>query len=344
MSDIASPSPNQRRWTGWLRIVAGLALIGFLVVRFDWRPMGDAIRGLRWEHWFAALAIYLGSQVASAWRWAVLARPLGFALPQRRFLRLYFEGMFFSLCLPSSIGGDVFKAYRLATSAAGRVLAGCTVLADRATGLIGLVVIGLTALIGRTFGMSLLPTLAAGLALLVAALVAVSIALRIMNWLAARLSSDSRLGRFAAQLQPYHSRPEVFRRAIGWGLLVQGLNIAVVIEIGNAMGLSIPLGAYCVAVPAVALLTILPVSISGVGVREGGLAWMLSSYGLAPALGVTLGLLWFLVTVVSGFVGGIAYLLDADRQETLGTNQAQPTIAGAIEIADATEMNRRQAA
>ncbi len=344
MTEITAPAPNRRRWTGWLRIAAGLALIAFLVVRFDWRPMGAAIRGLRWEHWFAALAIYLGSQVASSWRWAVLARPLGFHLPQRRFLRLYFEGMFFSLCLPSSIGGDVFKAYRLATGAAGRVLAGCTVLADRATGLIGLVVIGLTALIGRTFGMSLLATVAAGVLLLTAALVAVSIALRIMNWLTARLAPESRLGSFAAQLMPYHSRPEVFRRAIGWGLLVQGLNVAVVIEIGNAMGLSIPLGAYCVAVPAVALLTILPVSISGVGVREGGLAWMLGSYGLAPALGVTLGLLWFLVTVVSGLIGGIAYLLE--REANADQTALEPAIANeaALEIKNPASAPHRRAA
>lgn len=306
---------NGRRWTGWLRIVAGIALIAFLILRFDWRPMGEAIHGMHWGHWFTALAIYLGSQVASAWRWAVLARPLGFELPQRRFLRLYFEGMFFSLCLPSSIGGDVFKAYRLSDNAAGRVLAGCTVLADRATGLIGLIVIGLTALCGRTFGLPLMTTLGAGVLLLAAALVAVSIGLRIMNWLTARWSPDGKLGSFAAQLMPYHSRPEVFRRAIGWGLLVQGLNVAVVIEIGAAMGLSIPLGAYCIAVPAVALLTILPVSISGVGVREGGLAYLLAPYGLAPALGVTLGLLWFLVTIVSGLFGGLAYLTDSATKD-----------------------------
>ncbi len=247
------------------------------------------------------------------WRWSVLARPLGFNLPQRRYLRLYFEGMFFSLCLPSSIGGDVFKAYRLANDSAGRVLAGCTVLADRATGLIGLAVIGLTALAGRSFALSPWVTVAVGIALLAAALVAVSVTLKIINWLTGHLRPGGRASQFATQLVPYHSRPEVFRRAVGWGLLVQCLNVVMVIEIGQAMGLAIPLAAYCVAVPAVAMLTILPVSISGVGVREGGLAWMLGQYGLAPAMGVTLGLLWFLVTVTGGLIGGAIYLWGASN-------------------------------
>ena len=93
----------------------------------------------------------------------MLARPLGFDFPQRHFTQLYFEGMFFSLCLPSSIGGDVVKAYRLAPDLNGRVLAACTVLADRATGVVALLVIGLTALGARTYELSMLPASASAL-------------------------------------------------------------------------------------------------------------------------------------------------------------------------------------
>jgi uncharacterized membrane protein YbhN (UPF0104 family) len=292
----------------WLRLAAGIGLVSILAARTDWRPVAAALTGLRFEHWLAALAIYLASQVASAWRWGVLARPLGFMYPQRHFRQLYFEGMFFSLCLPSSIGGDVVKAYRLAPDVGGRVLAGCTVLADRATGVVALTVIGLTALATRTYGLSLLPALGVGAALLAAALASVSVGLAILNWLIRRLPPDGRLAVLFSKLLPYHERPEVFRRAIGWGLVVQLCSVLVVVEIGQAMRLDLPLVAYFVSVPAVAMLTMLPVSVSGVGVREGGLAWMLAAYGVAPAIGITLGVLWFFVTVVAGLVGGIVYL------------------------------------
>ena len=86
-----------------------------------------------------------------------------------------------------------------------------------------------------------------------------------------------------------------------------------VAEIGNAIGLGIPLAAYCVAVPTVSLLTTLPLSIGGVGVREGGLAWMLASYGVSEELGVTLGLLWFSTNIASGLIGGCVYLLGFKR-------------------------------
>src|SRR5438270_1873634 len=162
MTQLLPEVDRRRRWMFWLRAAAGVGLIAFLATRTDWQPVAAAIEVMHWEFWLAAAAIYLVSQVVSAWRWGALARPLGFAVPQRHFTQLYFEGMFFSLCLPSSIGGDVVKAYRLAPNAGGRVLAACTVLADRATGVVGLLVIGSTALAARNYELSLLPALAGG--------------------------------------------------------------------------------------------------------------------------------------------------------------------------------------
>lgn len=320
----AAATGGRRRWMFWLRLAAGAVLVAYLLRHTQWQPVEAAIQGLAWSHWTVALAIYLGSQVASGWRWAELGRPLGFNFSRLRYMQLYFEGMFFNLCLPSSIGGDVLKAYWLAPNTAGRVLAACTVLADRAVGVVALSVIGVTALAARTGSLSLAATLLLGLGLLAAALVAVSIGLRIWKWFAGFLRANSRAAGLAEKLMPYHDRPEVLRRSVGWGMVVQGLNVLAVAEIGRAMGLGIPLGAYCIAVPTVALLTSLPVSIGGVGVREGGLAWMLASYGVTEELGVTLGLLWFLTSIAGGLLGGTVYFLNLKRPyETASVEPAE---------------------
>ncbi len=346
MTDTLSAkySRSRDRWKLLFRILAGAALVSFLAIRTDWQPVAAALQGLAWGHWLAAAAIYLVSQFVSAWRWGVLSRPLGFRFPQRRFLQLYFEGMFFSLCLPSSIGGDVLKAYRLAPTASGRVLAGCTVLADRATGLIGLMVIGLSGLAARSFALTLWPAVGMGAALLVATLTAVTIGLKVLGRISRLFSCTSKLGRFAAQLGPYYSRPAVFRSAIGWGFLVQWLSVFAVAQIGAAMGLSLPLSAYCISVPIVALLTMLPVSISGVGVREGGMAWMLSTYGVPSALGVTLGMLWFLVTVVGGLVGGVVYMASGKEERPLAVAADSLAPQNSLQSTTETALSRRQAA
>ena len=180
--------------------------------------------------------------------------------------------MFFSLCLPSSIGGDVLKAYWLAPTVGGRILAGCTVLADRVSGVIGLAVIGLAALAGRHFGLGWAATLIVGLGLLIAALAAVTLGLWLLKWVHGLLPPASGLGRLVEKLLPYHERPEMFRRSIGWGLAVQMLNVGVVIlKSAGRWAWRSPRRPTASRCPPVALLTILPLSISGVGIREAGL-------------------------------------------------------------------------
>ena len=81
--------------------------------RTDWAQVADAFARLRPGPWLAAAAVYTAAQVVSAWRWQLLARPLGFDRPLRNFAGFYFIGMFFNLVLPTSVGGDAVRAWYL---------------------------------------------------------------------------------------------------------------------------------------------------------------------------------------------------------------------------------------
>jgi uncharacterized membrane protein YbhN (UPF0104 family) len=81
----------------------------------EWGTFRDLLARADWAWWACGLAVGMGLQVVGGIRWAVLARPLGFPLSYGAFVWRFLEGSFFSLCLPSSIGGDVVKAYRLVT-------------------------------------------------------------------------------------------------------------------------------------------------------------------------------------------------------------------------------------
>jgi uncharacterized membrane protein YbhN (UPF0104 family) len=135
-----------------LRIAGTVALMALTLRNVDWPRLFELFETVDWRWWGAGLGLGLVVQCLAAIRWAVLARPIGFREPVTVFIRRFFEGQFFSLCLPTSIGGDVVKAYRLSATTRGRVLAGCTVLADRLAGLSALGVIALTALISAGGG------------------------------------------------------------------------------------------------------------------------------------------------------------------------------------------------
>ncbi|MEX2141706.1 MAG: lysylphosphatidylglycerol synthase transmembrane domain-containing protein [Pirellulales bacterium] len=327
-SSEEAPDRPKRRWGLLLRVLLSGALLGYLLSRLDRGALITAMADVEVTGWLLAVLLYLLSQIASGIRWATLARPVGFQLGWLRFQQLYFEGMFFSLCLPSSIGGDVVKALRLGGDGRGRVLAACTVVADRVAGLLAIMLIGFTALAQRSYSLSAAQTAGVGLVLTIAVLAGTRIGFALLDWPAGRIPNHHPIAHYLERLLPYHHHPYVFWGAIGLGLVVQGLNVLTVIALDRALGLDLPAEAYCIAVPLVGLMTALPISLNGVGVREGGLVWILATYGLTDALGVALGLLWFSVTVATGLIGGLVYLLGPPlkkpEKDSLATTQDDP--------------------
>jgi uncharacterized membrane protein YbhN (UPF0104 family) len=284
----------------------------------EWPKLIGLFGTIDWRWWAAGFATGMVVQVIAAVRWALLARPIGFAYSIGLFVWRFFEGAFFSLCLPTSIGGDVVKAYRLADSTPGRLLAGCTVLADRLAGLAALGVLAGAAVIGKEWSLGVGTTIGVGAALLGGVLAAIWLAVGSLDRLLTLFPEPHAARQFIARLLPYQMRPSLMTRAVAWSLLVQmGGSIAVAF-VARGLGVTLPL---------VALAMVLPISIGGVGVREGGLAFLLAPSGVPAEQAVAIGLLWFLTTIANGLVGGLLFMLD--RTPSHQTPAQTPTQAPA---------------
>ena len=129
-----------------LRLLGSVVLLGWLAWRTDWRQVGDAFLHLRWALWTAALGVYTLTQLVSALRWGLLARPLGFRRPAWHFVGFYFIGMFFNLFLPTSVGGDVVRAWYLDGGSGRRLAAFLGSFIDRLSGLLALLAMACVAL------------------------------------------------------------------------------------------------------------------------------------------------------------------------------------------------------
>jgi len=308
----------RRRLPTWLSLVLRLAFTGilmFLALRgIEWPKLLTLLERIDWRWWAAGFATGVVAQVIAAIRWAFLARPIGFPYSIGLFIWRFFEGAFFSLCLPTSIGGDVVKAYRLADTTHGRLLAGCTVLADRLTGLAALGVLAGAALIGKEWSLGLAATIVVGAALLSGVLGVIWLGVGSLDRLLSVFPEPHAARQFISRLLPYQVRPSLMARAVAWSLLVQmGGSIAVAL-VARGIGVSLPLSVWFAVVPLVALAMVLPISIGGVGVREGGLALLLAPAGVPSEQAVAIGLLWFLTTIAAGLIGGLLFLLDRHPQ------------------------------
>jgi uncharacterized membrane protein YbhN (UPF0104 family) len=299
--------PRQRR-VFFIRLGIGLALLVFLVFRLDFDEV--SIAGPRWQALGVAVvsACMLLAQLVSAARWRLI---FGQGAPSTAYLfRLYLIGNFFSLFLPSSIGGDTVRTVAAARATGRGATTVSSVVADRLAGVMALVfylVIGamltpeLTGHVRNSLTLEASPVMIAlaFAGLLAAAAGAALVAPRIRPM----------LGKASAVFTDLAREPGRLMAVLVLALVVQGLYVAAWFALGQILGLRIPPASYLFTVPVVSLVAMLPVTLSGLGVREGAWLILLGPFGVASADAVAFSLLFFAAFTVVGGIGGLLFAL-----------------------------------
>ena len=335
MDDTAIPPPairTARTRPAWallfLRLAVTVVLMWLVVRSIEWRAFFSLLERCDWRWWLAGFTTGLGATTLAAIRWAALSRPIGFVFPTTTFVWRFFEGQFFNCFMPSSIGGDLVKAYRLADSTAGRLLAGCTVLADRLTGLSALCVIAGTALLTQRWDLRTPTALVVGAGFLTLAIAAFWLGVGSIDRILSLIPEHHRARRFLSKLLPYQQHPHLMTQAVGWSLIVQMGGSLAVAFMARSLGVSLPLLTWFTVVPLVTLSMTIPVTINGVGIREGGLAFLLKPAGVSADAAIAIGLLWFIATNLGGLIGGVLFMVD--RTATASPGKAGPADPSAI--------------
>jgi uncharacterized membrane protein YbhN (UPF0104 family) len=286
-----------------LRIGVSVCLLGWFASKIDLHGLLEAFLSLSIYAWGIAFLMYLASQIVSSTRWYILARALDFPGPWSMYLRYYFIGMYFSLFLPTSVGGDVLKVVFISHGESKKLRATYSVLADRLFGLAAMFLLGaLAVLMGNgvlPFHFEHLLCLAGSCA--IAVLLGLPLLYRILSgiWPV--------LGEKLGVLLVFWKRPETLLAVMGLSLILQALGMGAVTLLGKAMGLNLPAAFYFAAFPLVAILTLLPISFNGIGIREGGFIYFLGLKGISAEKAITLSLSFFAVQVVAALIGGLVY-------------------------------------
>lgn len=294
------------------RLLGSVALAGLVAWRLDWEQLGGAFARLDLRLWAAAVLVYALAQLVSSLRWRLLSAPLGIVASYPRHVALYFIGMFFNLVLPTSVGGDVVRAWYLAREgrAAGdpprRAAAFLSVVAERGSGLAMLVVM---ACVAGLLVPTPLPGWMSGLLLALGAGFLGGLAsLPLLPWMARLPLVGRRLAPLLGLARTYLGRPGLLAVAALLSVVVQLAGVAQIWLIGVGLGLDVPMTYWAVVVPLVTLLTLAPVSVNGMGLRELGLVVLLAPLGVPAAPAVTLSLMQFAVTAVASLAGAGFYL------------------------------------
>ena len=295
-----------------LRVVASAAMLAFLVPRIHLASLFPS-RQLSTLGWLAGgLAVYTVAVFLSTVRWGQVLHALEIPSHLPPLVSHTLAGMFVSNFLPSTVGGDVLRVTRLSAVNGQRHTSVASVVVERLTGFLVLPFITLVALIGN-------PTL---LHLGQASRLSITVAVGTLVALAAilLLVSSSKVGeRFAGRswlgfVAAVHLVLARLRRDPGAavGVLVSALAyqltmVAGAWMAGHAMGIEVGWSAMMAFMPIVAIAQVLPLSVSGLGLREGALVLLLVPLGVSTGQAVAFGLLLYGMNMVVSLLGAPAF-------------------------------------
>ena len=340
-----------------MRLVCGLLLIVVLMWRHEqaahgWQSLARAWKLVPWPVLPLAVAWYWAGQVISAWKWRLLLRARGIPVSLRECCRWYAVGMFWNLWMPTNIGGDAVRVFLAAPRCGGRALAAASVLVERLTGFVALIAIGAVALIldaahpsaaGRaanaTTHMSASGVSASGAysgqaaRLFLAAfgvLLGLFLLWLLLGFVTRHLEARAPANPVARRLATVRRALELYGRremrstlagALLLSLLFQASQIVLNIGLARVVGLEVRSEVFWWLVPLLALASLLPVGIGGLGVREAAAATLLANSGAALPTIVLWSLLWQ-ATVWIASLPGLFWRASARRDPAVANHAA----------------------
>lgn len=218
--------------------------------------------------------------------------------------------------LPSTIGGDASRGLDSWRAGASKSVALVTVVVDRVLGFLVLALFAAGALsFGPTVeGSGILRVFALGLTIVLLVVVG-SIFLptpalprfTLKFWSLVPRIIQRPLNKVFGALDAFKGRPDALATGFAFSVLLQ-LNVIVFYWlIARALGLELSIGQMFLIVPIATFLMMIPITINGIGLREGAWVGLLALYEVDKAPAVSLAWLEYGLMLIFGLIGGIVY-------------------------------------
>jgi glycosyltransferase 2 family protein len=312
----ALPSRLRLAWP-WVKFTVGVVLLALLGWLVDWRRTVDILLDSNLGLVVLAAAASVFALIVSTLKWARLIRIACGHVDLWRLLRAYWIGTFFNNYLPSSVGGDVARILVLAPVAPKAQIA-ASVLVERLIGVVALAMLSVVCLLLEPPGPIQL-TLA--LWLLVSAILGGSFLiwvggdrlLAVCTRMAARSARSMaplfvRITRVANAIAAYRRTPGELTVAFVWSLVFYGVLTLFQFTLLRAVGSTIEPAQVVLVAPLVPLISLLPVTVNGLGIAEGAFVLFYIQVGVAPDQAFAAALLRRLLTIATAVPGGLAWL------------------------------------
>jgi hypothetical protein len=303
----------------WLRAAVSLGLMGFILSKVDARPLFEIISGANIALVALSFAMIFIDQAVTAFSWGRMLSAGGHKIPFRDILRVTLASDFVGLALPSGMGADVARVVGLSRYIGNSSHALSSLFAFRVMGLGQTIAIAAMVMVFFSDGLPADPMFVllkkALIGLFLAGILGLLFMGRVEGFLEL-IAPKTRLEPLMIKVRDlystflfYLSHKDALVVAFLGDLYVQLAKILSIYIVAMALGFHVSISAFFILVPVANIVVLLPISVAGLGLREGAYVALFGHMGLTAAQCVGMSLLGFGVNMLCVLAGGIVYLL-----------------------------------
>jgi uncharacterized membrane protein YbhN (UPF0104 family) len=293
-----------------IKIFISLAMLILALRLVDINELKQSLLSIPLPTLGVVVVIFFFGQLLSSYKWWLLARSGSIEVPWLLAVRAYFLGMAVNCFGLGTVGGDLARALVLGSKSKQNPTALASVFADRVHGITVLAAIGVASMVfsGRQHIGSeylvLLPVCI--IAVVMAWYFGPSIALAV-------LPKGGALHRNMEQIaQVFPRDPATISYISLISLVFHLLQIGLHQIMAAGFGIQIPWPVLLVTIPVINILSSLPISWNGLGVRENGYVFFLAPLLLSREHAIAFGVMWLLATAISSAIGGLVLVFSKD--------------------------------
>ena len=311
------------------KILVSTGLLAFILHKISVSDLVALVASADGGWMSGAVGVLLVSNIVGGYQWHVLLAASGVRMPAHRTIRFYFVGLFFNNFLPASIGGDAIKVYDVSRIGSSVFQVVAVTMLDRIIGIFSLCLLAALSVLvlgGAGVAVTLWPYLLVFLACMTPALAfyLVKPRSRVLRWLV-RFFLPPSWGKGGSSILDYlgqfRSRKSLIVALMLLSVVIQAMRVATHVLVARSLGIRVDpvvVGLFFVFVPLLSLAMIPPITINGLGIREGLGIVLLAHAGIGQTDAFAVEFLTYVVSVVISLMG-LAFFLGRRTRGTVPT-------------------------
>jgi uncharacterized protein (TIRG00374 family) len=313
-----------------LKLLITTALLIFLFYKVPVEEVFNIVRNIEIKNFYLSIILFFlyYAFFSIRWKYLLCSQKIEISLLQSYlFIHIAF---FFNNFLPSGLGMDVVRSGYAGGRKNFEKALGASLM-ERVLGMIGMMFIGVLAIFSIRSEFIYLAIFYIFLIVLIFLLYILIFSLN-LEWIKKKLISikflnlGESLRTFYHAIKIYGKKKKVVGIGIVYSLLVQITIILINFLLSKSLGINLPFISIIAYIPLITIISLIPVTINGLGMRESAYVFLFSYYGIAREQALSLSLLFFATSVIASLVGGFLFIFirrQNHKEKTTSSNNSR---------------------